>query len=220
MTRVLAVLLVILAACSPAAEETPTAVPEVVTADGLRLESRSVGEGDHGVVLVHMLNGSLEDWSAFASALAEAGYRSLAFNARGYGGSEGPRDESRLVVDVAAAVDALRAAGTHRVSVIGASMGGTAATVYAAQADVASVVSLSGPAAFRAIDALGVAQDVGARALFVAAEGDAPYAGDAEALAAAAPDGVALILAGAAHGTELLDAHPGLGDRLISFLAG
>ena len=83
------------------------------------------------------------------------GYRTLTFNFRGYcpggdaGCSGGETDLAVLWRDVQAAVRYLRSTGIPRVAVIGASMGGTAALVAAAQptARIGAVATLSAPIA-------------------------------------------------------------------------
>ena len=84
------------------------------------------GKGDRGVVLAHGGRFMKESWEK--QALAEAGFRSLAFDFRGEGKSRGgtqtlPPDEGRRL-DVLAAVRYLRKTGARSVSVVGASMGG------------------------------------------------------------------------------------------------
>jgi pimeloyl-ACP methyl ester carboxylesterase len=98
----------------------------------------------------------------------------------------------------------------------GASMGGTGAIVAAADPalGVDAVVSVSGPAEFGRLDAAAVAGDLGIPALFVVAEDDEPYAGDARVLAGAA-GGELVVVPGSAHGTALFDDAP---DALSAFL--
>src|SRR5262249_7066204 len=89
------------------------------------------GGGVRGVVLAHGGRFNKESWRKQAKELAEAGYRVLAFNFRGYGDSKGPGQgdifTAPLHLDVLAAVDFLRTRGVTNVAVIGGSMGGGAA---------------------------------------------------------------------------------------------
>jgi pimeloyl-ACP methyl ester carboxylesterase len=104
------------------------------TQDGGLVYADLYGKGDRGVVLAHGGRFLKESWEKQGTALAEAGFRSLALDFRGEGQSRGgtqalPLDEGRHL-DVLAAVQYLRMTGAKSVSVVGASMGGD----YAAEA--------------------------------------------------------------------------------------
>lgn len=88
------------------------------------------GKGERGVVLAHGGRFNKESWEKQAQALAEAGFRVLAFDFRGYGQSRGPQSKSGddgVEYDVLAAVRYLHSTGAKTVSVVGASFGGEAA---------------------------------------------------------------------------------------------
>ena len=99
------------------------------------------GDSDRGVVLAHGGRFNKESWARQAKALAETGFRVVAFDFRGRGQSRGgpawnaldARDDG-VHFDVLAAVRYLRLTGAQTVSVVGASFGGGAA----AQAAVAA----------------------------------------------------------------------------------
>jgi predicted TIM-barrel fold metal-dependent hydrolase/pimeloyl-ACP methyl ester carboxylesterase len=97
------------------------------------------GSGEHGVVLAHGGRFDKESWAAQATVLENSGFRVLAIDFRGIGESHGPGDtdsmSAPLHFDVLAAVRYLRATGAKRVSVVGASMGGSAAADAVAQAE-------------------------------------------------------------------------------------
>lgn len=103
------------------------------TEDGGIVYANVYGKGDRGAVLAHGGRFDKESWDKQAQVLVAAGFRVLAFDFRGHGGSRGPANghsnEGRRF-DVLAAVKYLRGTGAVRVSVIGASMGGD----YAAEA--------------------------------------------------------------------------------------
>lgn len=89
------------------------------------------GGGDRAVVLAHGGPFNKESWEKQARTLAEAGFRVLALDFRGYGKSKGPGDaqpmDAPLHLDVLAAVRYLRTNGAKTVSIVGGSMGGGAA---------------------------------------------------------------------------------------------
>lgn len=115
--------------------------PKVVsfpTSDGGLIYAHEYGNGDHGVVLAHGGRFNKESWDKQARILAQAEFRVLAIDFRGYGKSRGggqsqDRDD-RHYLDILAAVRYLRETGAKTVSVVGASFGGGAAATAAVEA--------------------------------------------------------------------------------------
>jgi dienelactone hydrolase len=104
--------------------------------DGYRLHADLYGKGDRAVVLAHGGRFTKESWSKQAEAFADAGFRVLATDFRGYGQSWelGAKTEDwKHYPDVLAAVRYLHNAGAKSVSLVGASMGGDAAGDAAAE---------------------------------------------------------------------------------------
>jgi dienelactone hydrolase len=100
------------------------------TEDGGRVHADVYGKGGRGVVLAHGGRFTKESWDKQARALADAGFRVLAFDFRGRGQSRGPQSKAPddgVEYDVLAAVRYLHATGAGTVSVVGASFGGVAA---------------------------------------------------------------------------------------------
>lgn len=111
-----------------------TPAPEPIsfkTEDGAQISGDLYGKGDRGVVLVHGGRFIKESWWKQARTLADAGYRVLSINLRGYGQSKGPGDSdifsAPLYQDVLGAVRYLHQTGAKTVSLIGGSLGGGAA---------------------------------------------------------------------------------------------
>ncbi len=109
------------------------------TQDGGLVFADTYGNGDHGVVLAHGGRFNKESWENQARTLAAAGFRAVAIDFRGYGHSRGPGDTSPLFAplhfDVLAAVRYLRQTGAKTVSIIGGSMGGSAAAAALVEAN-------------------------------------------------------------------------------------
>jgi pimeloyl-ACP methyl ester carboxylesterase len=123
------------------------------TEDGGLVYADIYGEGDRGVVLAHGGRFNKESWTPQARTLAEAGFRVLAFDFRGYGQSTGPGQSdplsAPLQLDVLAAVRYLRATGAKSVSVVGGSMGAGAAggaSIEARAGEIDRIVLLAGTA--------------------------------------------------------------------------
>jgi pimeloyl-ACP methyl ester carboxylesterase len=212
---------VVLALAVACREAEPAGVPpegsravSFPSADGVRLEGRLIGEGSVGVVLSHMRPADQRSWWPFARDLADAGYLVLTYDFRGYcpggvgGCSAGERDLGEIWRDVLGAIDFLRSRGARQVVLIGASMGGTASLLAAAQDQVSveAVVTLSAPASFEGMDLTpDVLTRVDAAKLFVAGTGDGQAAADAERLFDLSPPPKRVeILTTDAHGTDIL----------------
>jgi alpha-beta hydrolase superfamily lysophospholipase len=182
--------------------------------DGIRLEGRLFGEGTSAVVLSHMRPADQTSWYAFASRLADAGYLVLTYDFRGYcpggdgGCSAGELDVSAIWQDVLGAIEFARGRGATRVSLVGASMGGTASLVAASRAgvDVRAVISLSAPISIEGLVVdPAVLSNVTAAKLFIAGVGDASAASDAQALYERSPPPKRVVIVPADdHGTDLL----------------
>lgn len=101
------------------------------TEDGGVVFADLYGTGDRGVVLAHGGQFNKESWAKQAEVLVRAGFQVLAIDFRGYGKSHGPGGSdpmsAPLHLDVLAAVRYMRKNGAKSVSVIGGSMGGSAA---------------------------------------------------------------------------------------------
>jgi pimeloyl-ACP methyl ester carboxylesterase len=114
-----------------------------------------------------------------------------------------------LPKDVIGAVAELRARGSQRIVLIGASMGANAVVVAAAttKPPVAAVVSLSAPQVFQGVDATQAARRLKVPVLYVAGASDGEFAQDARALYAAttAPGRQKLIVKSDAHGVALMN---------------
>jgi len=185
--------------------------------DGVELAGRLFGPEDAtvGVVLSHMRPADQSSWFDFADRLGGLGYRALTFDFRGYcpggvaGCSKGSKAISAIWKDVQGAVDFMKGQGIRRIGLVGASMGGTASLVVASRGDEAieAVVTLSAPASIEGLVAgPEIVQGVVAAKLFLAGNGDAPAAQDAQVFYAegAAPKRVE-ILTTSDHGTDLLE---------------
>lgn len=99
-------------------------MPMIKTRDGTSLYVKSWGEGAP-VILIHGWPLSGDSWDPISHALAETGYRAIAYDRRGFGRSDQPSggyDYDTFADDLA---DVMAATGaTENVSLVGFSMGG------------------------------------------------------------------------------------------------
>ncbi len=225
----LGLLVAALGACSsspPQSAPQGSRAVEFSSRDGVRLEGRLFGGGTSAVVLSHMRPADQTSWFAFADRLADDGYLVLTFDFRGYcpggdgGCSDGERDISAIWQDVLGAIDEVRSQGATSVSLVGASMGGTASLVAAAQdgVEVGSVITLSAPVSIEGLVAdASVLTRIAAGKLYIAGVGDAQAAADAQTLYEQSPPPKRVeIVPSDDHGTDLLTGGQGeVVSRLI-----
>jgi pimeloyl-ACP methyl ester carboxylesterase len=180
------------------------------TPDGTDLEGALVGEGETGVVLGHQFRSDFCSWVPFAEELARRHIGALAVNFA----------SASLDDDMVAGANELLRRGAKRILLVGASMGGTAALVAAAEIDVAGVAVVSAPAEFSGLDALSAVRRLDAPVLFIAGRQDREFAREARRLyrATSSRDKALVLTAGFEHGTDLLR-DPKAERALLSFLA-
>lgn len=120
---------------------------QMIDVNGLRMRVATQGEGPV-VLLCHGFPETAYAWRHQLAALADAGYRAVAPDLRGYGGTEGPARADQytlfhLVGDVVALLDAL---DVPRAVIVGNDWGAT----------LAWQAALMRPDRFRAVAAMGV----------------------------------------------------------------
>ncbi|HEY0959563.1 MAG TPA: alpha/beta hydrolase [Novosphingobium sp.] len=99
-------------------------MPTIETRDGTRLYAKVWGDGPP-VVLIHGWPLSSDSWDPVTQALAEKGFRAIAYDRRGFGRSEQPSngyDYDTFADDLAEVIEQL--AGGQDSALVGFSMGG------------------------------------------------------------------------------------------------
>lgn len=213
--------------------ESPQTVVENVTVpaeDGLLLQATLYrpAEGQHlpGVILLHMLGSSRQAWAetGLPNQLAAQGYAVLALDMRGHGETGGERNWALAEQDVGVAwayFTGLEWVDAEKTAVIGASIGANLALRFAAsQPKVQAVVLLSPGLDYRGVTTLDALARYGSRPLFIAASEEDGYAAESSMALAeqAGENGQLQMLAGAGHGTNMLDAEPELETAVIVWL--
>jgi pimeloyl-ACP methyl ester carboxylesterase len=177
------------------------------TAPAGQVAAYVLGTGSTALILAPQASATGCSWLSWAKREAAAGYTVVAFDFHGEGRSR-PAGDARNSTDVTAAATYARTRGATGVVLIGASRGGTATLVAAAALTPppAAVISLSAPAAYAGEDAGPTAPKLSAPTLYVAAQDDAPFPADAQALYDATPAAVRTltVVPGRTHGTALL----------------
>jgi dienelactone hydrolase len=191
------------------------------------------GRPGPGIILVHGLSRTHEDWGPVASRLADAGFVVLGIDLRGHGAS-GPLPEGTTLDDLTPMMADLRAAcaflasrreaAPGRIGIGGASIGANLAILTAAaDATVRSLVLLSPGIDYRGLRPEAAIKKYGGRpALIIASQEDNYATGSARQLAVAgAGPGIGIrdlrILIGAGHGTTMLARQPDLASSLVDW---
>lgn len=231
MTRrmlVVATLLVISAGCLLAAtpQDVSFRTDDGVTIAGtLYLPARS----GPGVILLHALSRTREDWHAVATRLADAGFVALAIDLRGHGAS-GPlpvgtdlQELTKMTADVKAArafLASRREVAPNRIGFAGASIGANLAILSAANDPTVRSLALLSPG----IDYRGLRPEAAFKkyadrpALLIVSQEDNYSTNSARQLARSGPGVRDLrILNGAGHGTAMITRQPDLAASLVDW---
>lgn len=111
----------------------------VTAADGTRLHIKDWGAG-HPVILIHGWPLSADSWDDQAMAIAEAGYRVIAYDRRGFGRSSQPwsgYDYNTMSDDLA---EVIKQTGAQDATLVGFSMGGGEVARYMSRHNGKSVI--------------------------------------------------------------------------------
>lgn len=127
--------------------DAPATLGAVRGAGGTVTGTTTLGSGPTVAVLLHQTDGGGAcGWWSYAIGLARTGTRVVLVDFCGYGASRCPSmtGEQVYVRQVQDVVAALRGQGARRVTIVGASLGGTVALVAAGPTRADAVVDLSG----------------------------------------------------------------------------
>jgi pimeloyl-ACP methyl ester carboxylesterase len=206
---------------------TPTRVPpppprevSFTTEDGVTLKATLYGSGPTAVVLSHMNRSNRGTWKPLAERLAAQGYLVLAYDFRGQGESDGRNTPTKIDTDLRAAIAFARAQGATTLVLGGASLGGMATGLVAAQEQAAAFFIMSSPRSALGVDVTDDRFQGGAAKLFLNTEGDLYNADIHQMYAVAAPPKEEQYYPGKAHGVEMFDQEygPTVLDRIVSFI--
>ncbi len=191
---------------------------QFVTDDGVALCGYVLGTGSRGITLAHARGWGLKSWLPFGERLAKAGYQVILWEFRDTAPSGSSADGmgQRWDLDVLAAAQVLRERGVTEIIAMGASYGGTATVVAAAEIpELAGVVILSAPAYDMEIDAISAIESVTAPAFFAVSKEDwqnvpGVYQAHVESLyEACGSDRKEIhIIEGLDHGTDMITVPP------------
>lgn len=186
------------------------------------------------VVLVHQFYQSREQWGSFPEELVYAGYKVLAYDIRGHGGSSKVKDMTVLLSDPQQApfdfdgamkwLKEKKGVDAGKLAVVGTSVGGCIACFanasYSENVKTSVAISSSRKCALSFLR-----HKPGERrmrsVLYMAAKGDGTHAQDAEELAAKytdAPKSVKVYDDASEHGINLLNKRPEIKKLVLDWL--
>lgn len=229
-SRILALCLLALSVI-PAAGAPAAQVVSFKADDGVNIAATlyTSGKAGPGVILLHMLSRTRDDWRQVGERLAEAGFVVLAIDLRGHGDSDKAPDEAdlqelpKMQLDVKAARAFLAArpdVTQGRVGMAGASIGANLAILHAANdTTVRSLVLLSPGIDYRGLRPENALRKYDARpALLLVSQEDNYSTNSCRTLVKAGSGTRDLrILSGAGHGTTILERQPDLVGTLVDW---
>lgn len=232
VSAVLMTSLVLLALGRMTEDDAPSTAPEgaeftTIPSDGDGLAARLwTRNSERLAILLHGFAGDQHDWDDTIGPLQaelETPISVLTFDFRGHGDSDGEnRDLEGMSTDVLAAIAFARSRGFSEIVLVGASMGGAAAIVAAAEdPSIVGVIALSAPAELGELDAVDAMASMSAPVGLMAAKDDPSAAQSLKRLReeAGARASLAVIYPGDAHGVELVEGDEGR-DRLARAIDG
>jgi len=202
---------------------------QVEAADGLKLAGTFFAPADvpppwPGVILLHMIYGTQEEWGDLPKQLSEAGYAVFTVDMRGHGktGGEMDWDQSRDDLQrVWSYMTGRTEVDQNRVAIIGASMGANMALVAAAaQPEVRALGLLSPGLDYYRVTTADALATYGQRPLLIVASDEDSYSAESSRqLDELAGESAELVMySQAGHGTGILQTKPELTDTLIDWL--
>jgi dienelactone hydrolase len=172
-----------------------------------------------GIVLLHMLARTHDDWAAVASRLADAGYAVVAIDFR----NGGDANAASLELDVRAAKAFLRERPEvipNSLGIAGASIGANMAVIDAADDSAVQSIALLSPGLdYRGLRTEAAMKKIGVRPVLLVSSTKDPYAWrSVRTLAAIGPGTREVRLSDVlAHGTVLLARDPDLATALVDW---
>jgi pimeloyl-ACP methyl ester carboxylesterase len=167
-------------------------------------------------VLAHGAVFDKESWHPQAVAMAEQGLQVLAIDFRGYGKSKAGRRSGALHLDLLAGMAFLEKRGVSRVSLLGGSMGGAAASQAAVEVEAGHLYKLILLAPARVSSPKKLQGDK----LFIVSEGDGLHSAVLRAYNKASDPKRLVVLDGNSHAQHIFKTRRGAGleKEILEFL--
>jgi pimeloyl-ACP methyl ester carboxylesterase len=207
------------------AEPTGAEPVQLASSDGLSLHARLWDRGPERLVIyLHEFREDQSAWWPHAEVARNPATSAMTLDFRGHGESEGYHvDVEGMVHDVVAAMTYARDRGFERVMLVGAGMGAAVAIIAAVEVHDVTVVGLSTPADFGALDTVAVVELIADRVQLIAMRDDISAADSLRRFRALpnVDSTTARLYPGSSHGVAILEdpAGPDLRARFEGLLA-
>ncbi len=212
----------------------PSQMVTLRTDDGVSIAAEvhpaAAGRAAPGVILVHMLTRTHEDWQVLADRLSDAGFAVIAIDLRGHGASGTAAQPPADPEDMNASVHDVRAARAYltghpelcsgRIGIAGAQVGASLAVIEAAADPIVRSVALLSPGIdYRRLRLDAAMQRYNERPALILASTEDGYAARSARELSAMGSGIRdlRLLAGAGHGTVMLARQPDLIAMLVDW---
>jgi len=185
------------------------------TDDGININGNIFGSFNRIVILSHMFPTDQTSWFEFAKFLNENKIAAMTYDFRGYGKSEGKKEIANIYKDLEAAIKYISQYNLDKVYLMGASMGGTASIIVAAETKVSGLITLSAPDEFKGLSAKNEIKNLKCPKLFIASKGDTYAFKSANFFYDNSNEPKEkLILDGKSHGTFIFNEEPENGNKI------
>ncbi len=198
----------------------------LTTADEITLSAEVEGAGEKGVLLVHGKGRTRADWASYAKKLASKGFQVVAIDLRGHGesaGSAGTDDYPKMVADVLAGVEYLKANGATHITIMGADLGANLSVSVAAENEsVNNLILLSAGMNISGVKSGGALETYGQRPVLIVSSDEDVYATKSAAYLEGKAKGEKHVetLSGAGSGVRMLTRDPKLEGMVLAWLNG
>lgn len=220
----LIILLILLTSCTMAKTSETISLE---TSDQLNISADFYkASSDKGVILLHMLARSKEDWKDFASFLQQNRYNVIAIDFRGHGQSDGTlqnfteKEFNKMLLDVDAAKLFLKSKGISRLGIIGASIGANTALNYAASdSNISTVILMSPGLDYRGVKTEAIMVKYSRSVFIIVSKDDSQSINDSKKLYDLAKGKRQMqVYDAAGHGTRMFSADPDLKELMKTWL--
>ena len=166
-------------------------------------------DGTKGIILLHSLGHDKSDWKQLAPELQKKGFATIAVDLRGHGSSDlnwrsfQDSDFNKMMFDLVAAGNYLKAEGKETVSLIGSSIGANLAVLYANAENAQTAVLLSPGLDYRSVNIESASGHVSIPMLIMVGDGD-KYSFESSKTIKERSSAMLKVYTTPAHGTDLL----------------
>ncbi len=212
MKHVMLILLVLLAGC--------TTRYSLTTDDGEKITYEYIEGGSKGIIFLHGLGGSINDWKPLKEALKEDKFSMILIDFRGHGQNKGKwedfetEDFQDMIYDARIAEKMLRSEGVIPTIIIGADLGANLGLKLAIEKDIGKVILLSPGSNYKGITISKEISNYTGQSLIFSGKADSASYTTSQVMKRNI-NTTAIVVSGDKRGTEML---PDINPHILQFL--